>query len=379
MAEVKIGDFEGFLILGLVILAIMLAVFSFSTAPEQPKQRAIAFREIPVFNLSTAVHVGPQQFSAIRTFPFTFDVSNLREAKTIFLGNKTVQNGVLFGEQDVRYGLSIKSPSKLDISFKATKSNELEPLIIQVNGKTADSRIYAPGEYTIRVDNAFISDNMLISIQAASSGWQIWAPNLYELQDIRLDVEGYEEKATNFMFDLGEEAKSFTFGKADVIISKNIGNLNITLNFNRIYSAPPTNALSFQFRKSDIRQGENILNIIADKDSEFQGRGAVTVYYLKEKINELKTPLNLTRQEFDQMNQTVIRFNAINVARPGGLAIKIENRNGVTFREFAAVNSDTRFEFVARRGEIAQGFNVLTISSLDSAIFDVTDFQVKLR
>ncbi|MBI4170798.1 MAG: hypothetical protein HY514_03825 [Candidatus Aenigmarchaeota archaeon] len=378
MAEMKIGDFEGFLILGLVILAIMLAVFSFSTAPE-PVKKPIAFREIPVFNLSTAVHVGPQQLSAIKTFPFTFDVSNLREAKTVFLGNKTVKNGVLFGEQDVRYGLSIKSPSKLDISFKVVKSSELEPLIIQVNTKTVASDIYVPGEYKIRVDNAFLTDSMLVSMTAASSGWQIWAPNLYELHDVRIDAEGYEEKATNFIFELDQEAKSFTFGKVDLSMTKNIGKLNARLNFNSIYSAPPTNALSFQFRKSDIRQGENILNIVADKDSVFQGRGVATIYYLKEKTQEFRTPLNLTKPEFDQMNHTVIRFNAVNVARPGGLAIKIENRNGITFRDFAAVNGDTRFEFIVRRGEIAPGFNVLAVSSLDSAVFDVTDLDVKLR
>ncbi len=377
MAE--IDDFTIFLVAGLMILAIMLAVFNFGFEPGPAKKTGFAVREVPFYNISTAIAVGPQQFSAIRTFTFTFDASNLREARAIALDNQTLQNGVLFGEHGLRYRLLVKEPSRLDVSFKVVKSNELEPLVLQVNGRTVSSSIYGPGEYTIRVDNSLLSEDMLVSMNAASSGWRIWAPNLYELQDIRLDAEGYQEKASNFIFSLGNESRTFTFGKVDIALLKNVGRLNVTLNYNRLYSAPPSTAVSFQFLKSDLQEGDNVLGIAADKDAEFKGTGVITIYYLKERTFELRTPLNLTQTEYDFMNRTVMRFNAVNVARPGGLAIKLENRNGVTFRDFAAVDGASRFEFVLGRGNLGPGMNILTISSLDNAVFDVTDLDIKLR
>jgi len=374
-------DFMIFLVAGLMILAILIAVFSFGFEPGSvQKTGKVAFREVPFYNISTAMPVGPQQYSAISTFSFNFDASNLRESRAIMLDNQTLQNGVFFGERGFQYRLLVKEPSSLDVSFKVVKSNQLEPLIIQVNGRTVESRIYEPGEYTIRVDNSMLSEDMLISMNAVSSGWQIWAPNLYELHDIRLDVDGYQEKASNFIFSLGpNETNKLTFGKVDLAFLKNVGRLNATLNFQRLYSAPPSSAISFQFLKSDIHEGDNVLSLAAEKGSEFKGTGVITIYYVKERVFEVRTPLNLTQTEYDLMNRTAIRFNAVNVARPGGLAIKIENRNGVTFREFAPVNGNSRFEFVVNKGGLVPGLNVLTISSLDNAVFDVTDLDIKLR
>ncbi|GEM_PF-5059945 len=368
------------LVAGLMILAILIAVFSFGFEPGTVKKTGkVTFQEVPFYNISTAMPVGSQQYSAISTFSFNFDASNLRESRAIMLDNQTLQNGVFFGERGLQYRLLVKEPSRLDVSFKVVKSNQLEPLVMQINGRTVVSRIYEPGEYTIRVDNSMLSGDMLVSMNAVSSGWQIWAPNLYELHDMRLDVEGYQEKASNFIFVLGNESRTFTFGKVDLAFLKNVGRLNATLNFNRIYSAPPSNAISFQFLKSDIREGDNVLSLAADKDSEFKGTVAVTIYYLKERTFEARTPLNLTQTEYDIMNRTLIRFNAVNVARSGGLAIKIENRNGVTFREFAKLDGNSRFEFVVNKGGMVPGLNVLTISGLEGAVFDVTDLGIKLR
>lgn len=378
-------DFTIFLILGLMILAILLAVFNFGFEPAAKPTGKAVFREVPFFNISTAVQVGPQQFTGIRTFSFSFDSGNLREGQTLHLGNRTVLSGALFGEKAIAYRFDIQNPSSVDISFRVVKSNELEPLIIQVNGRTVESRIYEPGDYTVHAGSEFFGsdseagDGVLVSISAASSGWQIWAPNLYELHNVRIDAQGFTEKATNFVFKLDEEVRTFTFGKLDLALQKNIGLLNITLNFNRIYSAPPTSAVSVAFTKADIRQGDNVVGIVAGKDSEFRGTAVLTVYFLRERISELRTPLNFTQLEYDNMNRTVVRFNVARVARQGGLMVKVENRNGLTFREFASVTGPASYEFVIARGQLTPGLNTLTVSSLEGAVFDVTDLDVKVR
>ncbi len=372
-------DFVIFLVVGLMIIAILLAVFNFGFDFSSQGKSGKIRPGIAIFNLSTAVHVGPEQISALRTFSFSFDAGNMRESRQIDLGSQSLENGLFFGEKSVNYRLLVTSPSRLDISFRVAKSNMLEPMVIQVNGHTVDSRIYQAGEYLVHVDNALLSDDMLVSIKAASSGWRVWAPNIYELQDVRIGTEGFVESGSNFVFDLDQEVGSFTFGKVDIALARNVGRLDVNLNSRKIYSQPPASAVSAQFLRSDLLRGENIINIAAGEDSEFSGTAVVSIFYLKERVFELRTPLNLSQAEFNDMNRTVIRFNAVNVARPGGLAIKIENPGGVTFREFAAVNGDTSFEFEVPRGQLVAGFNVLSITSLDSAIFDVTDLDVKLR
>jgi len=374
MADGK-DEFTIFLVAGLIILAVLFAVFNLNTAPTG---KAVGAQEISVVNLSTAMPVGPESFLQLRTLSFSFDSSNLRQAQEADFGNVTLQSGVLFATNEEKQAITLDNPSKMDIDFTVTKSNGLGPLVTKINGQVVDSRVLEPGDYVFHVDNALLSKDMVITMAAASSGWQIWAPNVYEIQNLRIEAEGYTAKGANYVFNLDQEVPNFATGKVDLSLNQNVGELKAVLNQRTVFDARPPSAVSFEIIRPDLQQGQNALSLQSANDSAFSGTGVISIYYYGQKNDILQTPINLTEADNNTFDEMDIRFDAVRVATPGGLSVKIANSQGTTFTDFAAVSQDTGFEFRVPKDKLNVGYNVLTVSSVDGAVFQVADLDIKL-
>ncbi len=265
------NEFVYFLVVGLIILAVMLAVFGlnvqggFGTCKTctRPGQQPIDIIEVvKVFNIT--------QFRA----------SNLLENTETDRLDKVVFNGLLFGEDKIRYDLSKTNLQDVRIHFHVKSTNYYGRLIIRVNDQTIEARPFDPGDYTITVPAQLISDHMVIEIAAESSAWRIWAPDIYMLEDTSITFTSYFSESSQFLFYLGEEYQALEFAKVDLVFSENVGTLFVDINGRTIWASPVADVQSIVIEKSNLRLGDNVIKFRADKDSRFSGRGAIVVVYL---------------------------------------------------------------------------------------------------
>lgn len=262
------SEFVYFLVIGLVILAILIAAFGISYdvgCPTCPRNRTIERGIIEVVKL--------------------FDIpelhaSNLLQRMQTDEIDKVVFNGLLFGEDKIRYDLSKTNLQDVTIRFRVNSTNYLGRLIIRVNDTLLEARPFDPGQYTIQVPAELISDHMVIEIAAESSAWRIWAPNIYVLDDVTITFTSYFSESSQFKFYLGEEYFNHEFSKVDIVLSENVGTLLVDVNGRNIWASPVADEQSIVIEKSDLRLGDNIIKFRAAQDSMFWGRAVIVVIYL---------------------------------------------------------------------------------------------------
>lgn len=371
-----VGNFEAFLVAGLMILAILIVAFNV------PLTGAVSDSETePLFsikNIDSAIHVGPKKILQKKIFSFNVDAENVQETRVAELGTQSTENGLLFGKKDIEYRITGKDPNSLFIGFEVTKTNELEPLIIKINDHVVHSAVLEQGQYGF-LFNENLDKEMLITISAVSSSWRIWAPNLYELKDIKISVTDFADKQQSVPMVIEEnELDTMQSARLDLNLVKAAGKLRITMNGEDIFSGIPLNAESIPLGKKHLQE-ENTLNFYALKNSDFEGTGIFVFSYLHKEEDRLETPINLTRLEFAEIREVIITFKTFAVARPGGLSIKIIHDNEVLFQDFAVVQGDELYEFLLEQNHFRKGFNTLVIESVDGATFSVADLDVSIR
>src|SRR3989344_4838400 len=112
-------NFIYFLVAGLVVIAVLLAAFNLGGYVSTPStDRNITFREpTTVKNISGASLVGFIEKDAYQSFPFLIDVKNTRDVISKDLGSFRVYNGLLFGEQGVKYRIATRGMDSLSINY----------------------------------------------------------------------------------------------------------------------------------------------------------------------------------------------------------------------------------------------------------------------
>jgi hypothetical protein len=264
------SEFVYFLVGGLIILAILLAIFGTGAdigtcgtracPPKQPQQGII---------------------EVVKTFDIPeWRASNLLQRMSTDEVDKIIFNGLLFGEDKIRYDLSKTNLQDVRISFTVKSTNYYGRLLVRVNDQLLEARPFDPGQYEIVVPAELISDHMVIEIAAESSAWRIWAPTVYVLENIKIAFTSYFSETSQFKFYLGEEYLNLEFAKVDVVLSENTGTLLVDINGRNIWTSPVANAQSIVLEKSDLRLGDNIIKFRAAPDSKFRGRGVIVVVYL---------------------------------------------------------------------------------------------------
>lgn len=257
MSKGVVDYFVAFLVGGLVLLLALTALFSFVQIPSDQK----GITPTPSREFFTPYH-------------FAFDISKLREEKSFYLGNLNVSNGILFGNQDVKYSITSEDAIDLRISFSVSGSNFYLPLIIKVNGNQIVGKPLYDGEHSFVVKNS--TKEMRIEIGTESSSWRLWAPSLYKLSSVKFDLGRFSDVTREFRFNATGKV---TRGGIDFTFSENEGIFIFRLNNNTIYTDAVNDIKSIELAKNSFISGINRLVLMADDNSRFRGTAVLAVVY----------------------------------------------------------------------------------------------------
>ena len=364
-----------FLIAGLVAMASLLALFGGLTGIEYIGPIGIKTGGRIAYNITGAVLVGPEDIDAHKQYDMDLNVSYIKGEELYPLESMELSNGLFFGSNSIKYNLKTEGIDSLTVDFRIVKTNSYAPLVIRINNRIAHEKVYYPGYAFISIDPQFLSDDMLIEIEAASSGWKIWAPNVYSIEGVELRLKSYLQNTNEFRFTLLEEYDNFEQGKIDLQLDENMGNLIVEMNDKIIYSDVVSNYRSIGFNKTSLKSGENALIIKADMNSFFVGSASLVIFYKTEEVSRIETVINMTESEYNAFDQGRIEFSIVDLIEPGGVSAKIIHGEETIYSEYrtAALGG---YQFSFGKADIKQGINTMIIESIDDAVFLVKELKI---
>jgi len=366
-------DFVKFLIGGIIILALFVAIFS-GAVDFDFTGKTVAPDELTISNIDTSRTVGLTQKDSTRTFSLGSFSANFEQGTRIYdLGSKELKNG-LFSSESIEFYVSEEDIPSAYVEFTVVRTNKLEPLAIRVNGVTVALEKFDVGTHRIELS---AEAEMKIEIAPLSSTWQIWAPNLYELKDIKISVDSFTKNSERFFFDLDEEFDNFIEGRIDFELDHTSGDIIIDINGNIIYEGSVRRAGSISFTKNDVRRGPNSVAIGSAVDSSYEGRASVVIFFGESTVQAANIPFTLTDEEAVKAQEVQIRFTVTDIERNGGISIKAYKGSELVYDDFDKVEEKT---YTLRLGndQIKAGANHVEIESVGEARFKVKNINVKV-
>ncbi len=256
---VSVSTYTGFVIFGLVAIAIFSIVFGpfiglFQEAPQLPEKNA----------LTRSIALGE------------FSVSRLATSSEMALPNKVLVNGLLFGANELHQSITLSNETQdARLSFDIIRTNMYGPLNIKAGGLT-ESRKLPKGSYSFDIKSV---GSAVIFIQPESSWWRIWAPALYELNNTRVTISAFSPETREFAFSLDKELNDTQSASLVVQFDKNSGMFIAGLNGNTIHNGSAGSIETVRINTSLLRM-ENVLSLAAANGAQFSGRSTIVINYL---------------------------------------------------------------------------------------------------
>ncbi|MBI2579500.1 MAG: hypothetical protein HYW27_01225 [Candidatus Aenigmarchaeota archaeon] len=368
-------EFPAFLALGIGIIAVLLIAFNASFVQEGPRFTGNFFLgEFEDKEKKGAIFTGTNFTDQFIPFNFAFEADSLYETKTAEIGGREVSNGVLFGEKSVRY--TLEKGDSVTAKFRIESTNAVSPLIFSLNGKE-HAHDLREGIHEITIDEPF-GDGSVLEIKTASSNWKIWAPSLYRLEGLSINVKAAKEGVDQYIFNIGDEWETMQSGRIDLYMKENIGTLKLDLNGKNIFNGISRDFQPIRFSSDEARKGQNILTFTATPNSKFRGEATMVLFYKHGEQKEVKAIINLTEDERRALKSGAINFKIVDVSRSGGVAARITHQGETTFSSFArAEEGFYRFDF--EKDDVLPGISIVSIDAIDGASFLVKDLDVKLE
>ncbi len=252
---VNVSTYVGFLIFGLVVIAIFsITVNIFQEAPRPPEKNA--------FTRSIALG--------------EFSISRLSRSTEVALPNMILINGLLFGANELKYNLSLPNETQdIKLSFDVVRTNRYGPLSVRADG-FAESRKLPKGKYSFDLGKR--EGSTIITIQPESSWWRIWAPALYELNNTKATISAFYPETKEFSFLLDKELAEPQSASLVMQFDKDAGTFTASLNGNTIHSGGVSSIETIRINTTLLRK-ENSLVFSAATGSQFSGRGTFVINY----------------------------------------------------------------------------------------------------
>jgi len=367
-------DFIVFLVAGLIIIAVLIAGFSlYNWIPSGEK----CCESNDIADFAGALIVGPRDILTYTPFDMGHFEANFEQGTNIYtLGDQVIKNGVLFGNNNFKYHIQSLYVEDVKIRFTVAETNNYGQLVIKVNGNVAESRNFAKGEYTINVDKALLNDDVFVEIYAESSGLRIWAPDYYELSDIRLIVSGFTQNSFAYAFSAYDEYNMFNEGRIELNMAENAGEIVISINDMELYSGPVKTTESIKFSKDYLRYGQNYVKIFAKENAVLSGNAKMIIFHSMIHDARLEVPFSFNQTEYNKLKTGTITFDVVNIIKGGGISVKIVSNNQVTYNAYTTADAGS-YDFTFEKANVRVGANLLMIDSVDGAIFAVKNVAVR--
>jgi hypothetical protein len=165
------------------------------------------------------------------------------------------------------------------IKLNVWKSNYYGYLIVTINGQLVYQGAPNIGEKTITFDGSVFKPSNVIEIEAESSGWKIWAPDIY-IFNASLSVNYIGRMTQRLSFDLSSADVS-SIKRARLLIfgtRSGPGQLTATMNGREIYSGYTTAYTDFS--SDNLVAGNNTLELSTEKNTAYNISSAqIVVFY----------------------------------------------------------------------------------------------------
>jgi len=291
MADWKWDSFSYALVGGLLILAVLLLVVGtgssgggYATANSWPVPATQP--ELITADLGSARETGMAITDMQSNINLgRFDVSGVVEEQTMPSG--VVQSGVLFGDNELKF--SVTNPEYL--RFTVSRMNDYGTLVVKVNGRVLQESRPGVGEHTVPLS---MYGDVTIELVAASSGWKMWAPNLYDITNV---VVGTVHPVTDYSFARGED---FLFGELYLTSERGTGVMNVNLNDELLWSGM-LGAGNWKVVSFDRVKDVNKLTVEALQNSFFVGNAKLVLYYEHLTAEPYVTTFNLTSEQLGKL------------------------------------------------------------------------------
>ena len=180
-----------------------------------------------------------------------------------------VKNGFFSSNQKLEYEFDGSETEKAVLLFTVANSNLYGHLVVEMNDEVVYSNWTVNGTY--EVENSDIKNGTNeIELKAKSSGSKFWAPTIYELKDVKLEVEKYQFKSKTMPFVVPKEIfDKWVQGTFTMAIPRYSaeGDLVVKVNGNIVYNGTPIGrvlAIPFSKFSSGIVVGENLVDFSAE-------------------------------------------------------------------------------------------------------------------
>jgi len=152
-------------------------------------------------------------------------------------------------------------------------TNYLGNLIVDLNGNEVFNDKADVGQVPIDLDLTQLQKGNVITIKAASPGWNFWTNNFYQIADAKFGIyyEGISFKDFTFTID-SNDINNFKEGRLSFVVSDydpaQLNDMTIKINDNVIFSGVPTlTYFTTTFGSSVLNVGENKISFSVERGS----------------------------------------------------------------------------------------------------------------
>jgi len=313
------------------------------------------------------------------------NISHISHEKSITSERKKIFNGLLFGSEELVVHVNVDNETLrgAKIVFKVVNTNNYGRLRVYLNDMLMNEGYYAVGEYELEVDLSRLKKENKVRFAVESSGWKLWAPAIYELEDAGLLLFSKDFIPTQrefFLYSAEVERLTRDKGYLTLDLTTKQGNLTVKLNDEQIfYGAVNRSFFQVLFDQSVLRVGKNEVEFLPEENSRFEGQASLIFYYTIPKEEKASLGFEINETTLGLLNKTSgkVRFEVVEVLRTGGIKVSIGNEEReVTIGYEKAAEGNYSFSFGG--GDVRLGRNYVRISAVDDALFYLNDLRVEL-
>lgn len=322
----------------------------------------------------------------LKTKPFK--VSYITEKKSfIEIENLRIENGI-FGTKEYKKVFSLTEDDLSKLS-SVTLTGEIEDtniygsLIIGLNGEKIFSEPVEPGEsFEVPLNRSLLKSRNEFIMTAESSGWRIWAPTVYIINNLELKSDFMGEVSQSFDFHVSEDEVPVNLGRIILNFDEinGVGRLIVSVNGKIVFNNTPKIIQWIEF-ENIAEEGKNTVEMVSEKDTEFTVRDAeLIIFWERDASEELEMTLDLTTSQRNRLPGE-IRFKVEKIfGTPTSLVATVEDPDGHKHSLVVQgiLEEGKTIKMTLPKEYTGVGRNKIVFSVTGSGGYTITDFHVSL-